>query len=409
MFLQYAVAGAWVPIFSLHLTELHFTPAEIAWACAGSALASLFAPLVAGQVADRWIPAERCAACCALGGGCLLWLLAGLTDPTAVFWVCLAFWGVMVPAMTLGVAMCFAHLPDPERSYGSVRLWGTIGWVAPGLFLGLWFSDLPAVNAALAWLRPESPRSELADALRLGAVLAVILAAYALTLPHTPPTRARKAALTSWLAPLGALRLLRQRAFAVYCVCALGVCIAMPFSSQVTPLLLEHLGIHRSWIPPALTVAQSMEVVTLGLLPVLLLRLGVRGTMLLGLGAWALALGVLTLGEPTELVVASLCLNGVCICCYLVAGQVFVNGRARGDIRASSQALLTFVNGTGLLIGNLLVGWVRGATGAFAPTFATAAAVACAALVIFLVGFTDPVESAAPQPADSLVPAQKMT
>src|SRR5437867_3060177 len=101
MFLQYAVPGAWVPVFTLRLTELSFTHVEIGWACAGSALASLVAPLVAGQVADRWFPAQRCAACCALLGGCLLWLLAELTTPAAVFWTCLAFWLVMVPASTL--------------------------------------------------------------------------------------------------------------------------------------------------------------------------------------------------------------------------------------------------------------------------------------------------------------------
>jgi hypothetical protein len=155
-----------------------------------------------------------------------------------------------------------------------------------------------------------------------------------------------------------------------------------------------------------------MEILTLALLPLLLLRFGVRGTMLLGLFAWALALAVLAVGEPAGLVIASLGLNGVCICCFLVAGQVFANGRARGDIRASSQALLTLVNGVGLLIGNLLVGWVRHHTGgAFVPTFATAAAVAASALLLFLFGFTDSAAAPAahPRPTDPLVPARKMT
>ena len=41
MFLQYAPAGALVPLFSLRLQELGFRPAQIGWACATQALAIL--------------------------------------------------------------------------------------------------------------------------------------------------------------------------------------------------------------------------------------------------------------------------------------------------------------------------------------------------------------------------------
>jgi MFS family permease len=431
MFLLYAVPGAWVPLFSLRLTELAFTPVQIGLAGATYALAALATPLLAGQLADRYFAAQRCLACFALVGGALLWLLAGLTDPQAVFWVCLALWLVMVPAITLTASICFSHLPDAGRTYGSVRLWGTVGWVVPGLVLGWWFSD----PALLAWLRPADPHSQLADALRLGGLLAFALAGYALTLPHTPPARAAVGeGRSSWLAPLGALRLLRRKPLAVYCACAFGVCVAIPFNSLVTPLLLERqLGISRTWISPTLTLAQSMEIVALGLLPWLLLRLGVRGTMALGLLAWVALMTVLAVGGPPALVVTALGLNGVCVCCFLVTGQVFVNGQADGAVRCSSQALLAFVNGAGLLVGNLLVGYVRDRVdGAFAPTFATGALVAGAALIVFAFGFTEARERAggteesdaeavsvppvpeAPRrepgaPLAELVPTQKMT
>src|SRR5262249_21274864 len=109
----------------------------------------------------------------------------------------------------------------------------------------------------------------------------------------------------------------------------------------------------------SLTIAQSTEIVALGLLPMLLLRLGTRGTMRLGLAAWTLALILLMVGQPLGLVLGSMTLNGLCICCYLVAGQVFINRLAHGDIRASAQGLFSFTNGMGLLAGNLLVGAVR--------------------------------------------------
>lgn len=392
MFLQYAAPGAVIPLFTLRLQELGFTPLEMGWACATQALAGLVAPLVAGQAADRWLPAERCLAGCAFLAGGVLWLLGGLTTPLGVFCASLAFWLVMAPAITLGTSLSFTHLASVERDFGRIRLWGTVGWVVPIWVLSYWFTNPEWLCALVARLRPEAPYSQLADAFRLAAVLAVVQGAYALTLPHTPPLhRSRlgtKGATPPRPAFLDALRALRSRPFAVYCVVNLGVAVTLAFTGQVTPLLLKHLGIPLPWLSRALTIAQSTEIAALALLPMLLLRLDLRGTMLLGLGAWVLALGVLTLGRPVWLVVSSLALNGLCVCCFLVAGQVFVNSRARGDIRASAQALLSVVNGLGMLVGNLFVAWVRWLVeGAFPPTFAVGTSIAAVLAVIFFVGF----------------------
>jgi len=386
MFLLYAVPGAVVPMFTLRLQELCFTPLEMAAACATQALAALAAPLAAGQVADRWWPAEQCLAVAACLAGVALWLLPGLAGAGAVFAASLAFWMLLVPSTTFATSLCFAHLKAPDRDFGRVRLWGTVGWMASGLFLGYWFREPNWLVGLADWLRPESPEGEFADVFRLAGLLAFALSAYALTLPHTPPRHR----IGAWLAPLAALRLLRGRSFAVYLGCTLGLCVTLPFAMQLNPLLLKHLGVPRPWLGPTLTVGQVTEVACLALLPMILLRLGGRGTMFLGLAAWAGEMGVMALGEPTGLVVASLGLNGVCVCCFLVAGQVFVNSRARGDIRTSAQGLFTLTTGLGMLAGNLLVGWIRRHNeGAFGPTYLVAAAITAGLAVVFLIGFSE--------------------
>jgi predicted MFS family arabinose efflux permease len=376
-----------LPLFSLRLQEeLGFAPVPLAWACATQSVAALVGPLIAGQVADRWFPAERCLAVCAFSAGVFLWVLAELTTPVPVFAVSLAFWLVMIPVLTLGLTLTFTHVPDPGRDFGPVRLWGTVGWVLPGWLLGYWFANPAWLRPVLAWLRPARPQGELADAFRLAGLVALALSACAWTLPHTPPQRRGSAAL----APLVALRLLRGRTVAVYALCTLGVCITTPFTTQVLPLLLVHLGIPRPWLGPTLTIAQSTEMLSLALLPMLLVRLGLRGTMVLGIVAWAVGLSVLTVGRPVWLVISSLTMNGVCMCCFLMSGQLFINSKARGDVRASAQALLMFLSGLGQLGGNLLVGWVRRwARGDFSATFAVGAGLAILLVLVFLVGFSD--------------------
>ncbi|MBI1915204.1 MAG: MFS transporter, partial [Planctomycetes bacterium] len=282
----------------------------------------------------------------------------------------------MAPALTLASAISFAHLAQPEHEFGRVRLWGTVGWIVQGWLLGCWFSRP-------AWLTAWSP-IDTADIFRLGALMAFLLGLYALTLPATPPRRDA----TTLLAPLSALRLLRQRSFAIYFLCNVSLCVTLAFASQTTPLLLRSRGVSEAWLGPVLTIAQSTEVLSLGVLPLLLTRWGQRRVMLAGLVAWAAALSVLTVGQPLGLVVGSLSLNGLFICCFLVAGQVFVNSRAPGDLRASAQALLSFTSGLGMLGGNLLAGWVRQQGGEpFAPTFALATGIALTALVVFSAGF----------------------
>lgn len=399
MFLLYGPPAAMLPLFSLRLSALNFSPVEIGWCCATQALAGLIAPLLVGQAADRWWPAESCLSACACLTGVLLWALSWLTEPGAVFCTSLAVWFAMGPTLSLGVAVTFTHLAAPERDYGRVRLFGTVGWVLTCWLLAYWFCEPEWALGLRDWLRPQQSGSDLADIFRLGSLLACALGLYALTLPHTPPQRHP----TTFFAPFAAMRLLRQRSFAVYCLVYLGWCMTIAFTSQLNPLLLAEYGIKNQTLPLVLTIGQATEIASLAFLPGLLRRLGVRGTMLLGLGSWLTSLLIVTAGEPLWLVLVSLACNGVCISAFLVAGQVFVNRRAHDDIRASAQALLAWFSGVGLLAGNLLVGGVRHTvSGAFRPTYAVGALLALSLVVAFGWGFREEESdeiAEAPEPA----------
>src|SRR5262249_23189586 len=152
----------------LHLErQLGFTPLEIGWVCAAYSLAALAAPLIAGQVADRWCPAERCISAYAFASAGLLWLLAGLDTFPAFFLVNLAYWLLMVPVLTLGTALSFAHLPSPEKDFGRVRLWGTIGWVVSIWLMSFWFEHTAWIHTVFGWSPPRWPDGDLADIFRL--------------------------------------------------------------------------------------------------------------------------------------------------------------------------------------------------------------------------------------------------
>jgi predicted MFS family arabinose efflux permease len=393
MFLQFAFPGALLQLYSLHLAGLGFEPWAAGLCCATQSLAGVLISLLVGQAADRWFSAERCLAVCAAGAGVVLWFLPALTGFAAVFAATLAFWLLANPILLLGTTISFAHLRRPDRQYGAVRLWGTVGWLVPGWLL---------LAAALTGVLPADDRAGVAARLiRAGGLFALALAAYAFTLPPTPP----RPAAPRRAAPLAALALLRGRAFATLCVCTFGVCVTWSFATQALPLLigrsLDEIGAGPAWLCPALSIAQVSEVLSLACLPALLAVLGTRRALLLGLSSWALALSVMATGRPPALVLAALALNGVTVAAFFVVGQVHVNRQAADDVRASAQALLTCVNGLGQLAGHLLVGWLRQRSGDdLTQVFGVAALIVAGLVVVFVFGFRE-----RPAPAAEVTPS----
>ncbi len=383
MLLQYSFPGALSQLYSLHLMDLRFGPLLVGLCCATQALATVLVALLVGQAADRWCAPERCLAVCSGAAGAVLLLLSVLSDPLAVFVTTLGFWMLANPVMLLGTTIAFTHLERPDQDFGSVRLWGTVGWVVPGwLLLALGLCGGGAGTT---------------DLFRLGSLFSFGLALYALSIPPTRP----RPAVGGPAAPLAALALLRGRTFATLCLCTFGMYVTWPFATQALPMLIREI-VPAKLVSPTLSLQQVIEVLGLALLPLALRLVGLRCTMIGGLAAWCLALVVLAAGQPSWLVVASLGLNGLVVSCFLVAGQVHVNRQATGDLRTSVQALLTFVSGVGLLVGHLLVGFLRWqAEGALPQVFAVGAGITAAMLALFAIGFR---ESVAVLPTVSLLP-----
>ncbi|HEY7326833.1 MAG TPA: MFS transporter [Gemmataceae bacterium] len=388
MFLQYAPAGAVLPLYSTYLQEeLNFTNMGIAVCCATQAVAMICSALFAGHIADRWMSAERLLGLCSLIAGLDLCLLAEQNQPIPIFFGTLIYWLLTGPIWMLGATIGFAHLKHPERQYGPVRLWGTVGWMASAWMVSYWFKNPEWICEVVGWLRPDLPNSERADLFRVGGLMSFALTLYTLTLPYTAPRPSQDGRL----APLAALQLLRGREFFVYALCFLGVVTTFSFGTQGSPLLLlRELHTDEADLPAILTIAQAMEVIALALLPLLLRRLGVRGTVLAGLLAMTVYLFVQAFVASRLVVAGSLGGLGLVIAYVFVAGQVFVNGRVHDGLRASVQSLLTFINGMGLLVGNLLFGALRRwAGGELRPAFAFGAVLMSLLVIVFVIGFKE--------------------
>ena len=151
MFLQYAIWGAWLPLLFPYLFEyLQLETGQIGNLFAVGALGAIIAPFIAGQLADRYFSTEKFLAVSHLLGGVLIWQLSSLHSYWAFLVFSLVYSLVYSPTLPLTNALAFHHLPDRDRDFSRVRVWGTIGWICVGIGVGQWLLRQHTLNEGQA-------------------------------------------------------------------------------------------------------------------------------------------------------------------------------------------------------------------------------------------------------------------
>jgi nucleoside transporter len=309
--------------------------------------------------------------------------MAPITSFESLQLVMLGWSLVYAPTLALTNSITFHHLPDAETRFGLVRVWGTIGWIAAGL--------------ALTGLRKLSPEGggffglPGDDSLWLSGVFSIALGLFCIALPSTPPA---KTGASPW-AFLGAIKLLRNPSFALFIAIAFVVATELMFYYVLTAPFLQSIGVSQASTPLVMTIAQVAEIGVMLALPWMLNRWGVRKTMAIGIAAWPLRYLVFAAAQPRWLVIAALTLHGLCYVCFFVVAYIYVNSAATPDIRASAQALITFVVlGAGMFCGSIFAGWLRdyfttGGVVNYTNVFLVPAALTILCAILFFFGFKE--------------------
>jgi len=147
MFLQYGIWGAWLPILLPFLAGYrHFEGFEIGTMFMVGAVGALVAPFVAGQIADRYFNTEKFLGISHLLGAVLIWQLAWIESYWGFLVFSLVYSIIYTPTLSLTNSLSFHHLPDRDRDFGKVRVWGTIGWIVVGVGIGHWLGLMHTIS-----------------------------------------------------------------------------------------------------------------------------------------------------------------------------------------------------------------------------------------------------------------------
>ncbi len=344
VFLHYFVWGAWYVMLSTYLSEtLKFEGWQIGLAYGSTAVGAMVSPFIVGIVADRFFATQRILAFLHLVGAGLLYWVSTTKNFGSFYPVLVAYTISYMAGHGLTSTLTLHHSKNPAKEFPLVMLMASVGWIAAGL--------------SVSWLKLEDN----AGMFHLASGAALVMGLYSLTLPHTPPKGAGTPATLGSLLGFDALKLMRDRSFATFMICSFLICVPLSFYFTWGGVFMKELSIDN--VAAKMTLGQVSDVVFLALLPAILLRIGVKGILMLGIGAWAVRFGLFAMfsQSPSALwmLYTGILVHGMCYDFIFVMGRMYVDKRASEDIRGAAQGLHAIVTlGAGMFVGSWLAGIV---------------------------------------------------
>ena len=348
MFLQFFVWGAWYTTIAVYMTNQGMGTLTH-WPYTVNPIAAIAAPFFVGLVADRFFATEKVYAILHLLGGVVLLAAPQTVGTSTVFITMLLLYNLCyMPTIALSNSLAFHNIADQEKQFPRIRVWGTIGWIIAGLFISY------VLRAFVSDLRPEQTALPLYTA----GVASLVLAAFSLTLPHTPPPARGQAVSARSVIGLDAFQQLGSRPFYVFIISALLLCIPLAAYYNFTQLYLTAAGIEK--IAATQTLGQMSETVFMFAMPFFFARLGVKWMLAAGMGAWVLRYVLFALAAPDAvywMIVSGILLHGICYDFFFVTGMIYVDKKSTAKIRGQAQGFFVFVTyGVGMLIGAQIAG-----------------------------------------------------
>ena len=347
MFLNFFIWGGWFVTMGTYLEKvLNASGKQIGNAYAAMAIATIISPFFVGLIADKFFSAQKLLGMLHLAGAALLFYLSKIGNANIFYWVVLLYSLLYAPTLALVNSVAFRQMNDPAKEFPSIRFLGTIGWITTGFLIDKVFK-ISTDQLSLTFI--------------MAAVASAVLGLMSFTLPDTPPKA--KGMKTSFAQALGAdaLVLFKDKAFVIFFIASVLICIPLAFYYSLTNLFLTDAGMKS--VTSNMTLGQFSEAFFILLIPFLFRKLGVKWMIAIGMLAWTIRFIFFSYGDAGPnlwMLFAGIILHGVCFDFFFVTGQIYTDSKAGQKIQSSAQGLITMgTYGIGIFIGSLLSGYVK--------------------------------------------------
>lgn len=352
MFLEFFIWGAWFVTLGTFLgNNLKASGAESAAIFSTQSWGAIIAPFIIGLIADRYFNAEKILGILHLIGAFLMYQMYQSEDVGMFYTYVLSYMILYMPTLALVNSVSFNQMKDPEKEFANIRVWGTIGWIIAGLSISYFFhwDSKEAISSGL-----------LKNTFLLAGVAAFILGLFSFSLPKTPPKVSDEKIKIGDIIGLDALKLLKDKNFAIFFISSILICIPLAFYYQNANLFLTEAGVENP--TGKMAIGQISEALFLLLIPVFFTRFGFKKTILIGMLAWAIRYVLFAYGNGDDLsfmLIIGIALHGICYDFFFVSGQIYTNSKAGEKYKSAAQGLITLATyGVGMLIGFAVAGWI---------------------------------------------------
>jgi nucleoside transporter len=348
MFMQYLIFAVWWVPFAAYLGN-HFSMLQTTLILSSMAVGSMASPFI-GLIADKRFASQK--------------VLAALNLLTAVFLLIAiyqtSFAGRLVsillvmlcymPTQSLTSSIAMTHAPS--ELFPRVRLMGTVGWVASGVFS----------LVAIRFLKMESFDGTIYP-LYCGAALGVLAALLNLFLPDTPPAgnRREKISVRDVLG-FNILPQLKNRNFNAFIVLSFLAIIPFTLYHLFGSLIFADRDV--KYITLTMNCGQIAEILFLFLTTGILVKYGIKKALLCGLAAMLVRYAAFWYGSVSEQYWLygyglGIIVHGLIFGLFFVGGQVYTDKVVPKAQRAQAQGFLFFIIwGVGYLVGTLFNGFL---------------------------------------------------
>ena len=350
MFMQYMLSAVWwVPLAAYLSHTLKLEVYQVSLVLSAMAIGAMASSFI-GAIADRYFAAEKILAVLNLLTGIFL-LLAAQQTTFAPLMACVVLAMLChMPTQSLTSTIAMSHTPSEQ--FPRIRMFGSVGWVASGIFsvVALHVMHLPAFDDT------NLP-------MYCGAAVCFVAALLNLRLPHTPPTVDRKAGISFMdVTGFSAFSLMHDKNYRTFLILTFLTIIPFNLYHVYGSMILADEQVQN--ITVTLNLGQLAEMFFLVITTSILVKTGIRNTLIFGMIALVVRYASFFIGAETGLqgfYYVGILVHGLIFGLFFVGGQVYTDKVASRSIKAQAQGLLFFlVWGVGFLIGTLWNGWLIG-------------------------------------------------
>lgn len=350
MFMQYMLSAVWwVPLAAYLSHTLKLEVYQVSLVLSAMAIGAMASSFI-GAIADRYFAAEKVLAVLnLLTGVFLLFAAQQTTFPPLMFFVVMALLCHM-PTQSLTSTIAMSHTPSEQ--FPRIRMFGSVGWVASGIFsiIAIHVMGLPAFDDT------NLP-------MYCGAGVCFVAAILNLKLPHTPPVVDKTAKISVMdITGFSAFSLLKDKNYRTFMILTFLSIIPFTLYHVYGSMILADEQVRN--ITVTMNFGQLAEMFFLVITTTILVKSGIKKTLIFGIIALLVRYICFYFGAETDMqwfYYIGIVVHGLIFGLFYVGGQVYTDNVAPREMKAQAQGLLFFlVWGVGFLIGTLWNGWLIG-------------------------------------------------